>query len=133
MPSTIPYRLLADTVLVLHLAIVLFVVGGLVLVVVGNFAKWRWVNGLWFRWVHLAAIGVVVAQALLGVACPLTTLEVWLRAQAQMGVYSRGFIEHWVHSLLFYTAPPWVFTLIYSVFGLLVWVAWVVFPPRFKR
>jgi hypothetical protein len=133
MPSTIPYRLLADTVLVLHLAIVLFVVGGLVLVVVGNFAKWRWVNGLWFRWVHLAAIGVVVAQALLGVACPLTILEVWLRAQAQMGVYSGGFIEHWVHSLLFYTAPPWVFTLIYSVFGLLVWVAWVVFPPRFKR
>jgi Protein of Unknown function (DUF2784) len=133
MPSTIPYRLLADTVLVLHLAIVLFVVGGLVLVVVGNFAKWRWVNGSWFRWLHLAAIGVVVAQALVGVACPLTTLEVWLRAQAQMGVYSGGFIERWVHRLLFYTAPPWVFTLIYSVFGLLVWVAWVVFPPRFKR
>jgi hypothetical protein len=35
--------------------------------------------------------------------------------------------------LLFYTAAPWVFTLTYSVFGLLVVVAWVVFPPRFKR
>jgi Protein of Unknown function (DUF2784) len=133
MPNTIPYRLLADTVLVLHLAMVVFVIGGLVLVVVGNLAKWRWVNGLWFRLTHLVAIAVVVAEAVLGVTCPLTTLEVWLRAQAQAGAYSGGFIEHWVQRLLFYTAAPWVFTLTYSVFGLLVVVAWVVFPPRFKR
>jgi Protein of Unknown function (DUF2784) len=104
-----------------------------VLVVVGNLAKWRWVNGLWFRLAHLAAIAVVVAEAVLGVTCPLTTLEVWLRAQAQVGAYSEGFVEHWVQRLLFYTAPTWVFTLAYCVFGLLVVLAWVVFPPRFKR
>jgi hypothetical protein len=133
MPSTIPYALLADTVLVLHLAIVVFVIGGLVLIVVGNLAHWPWVNAMWFRLAHVAAIGIVVAEALLGFTCPLTTLEVWLRAQAQVGAYSGGFIEYWVQRVLFYSAPPWVFTLAYSVFGLLVAAAWVVFPPKFKR
>ena len=70
-----PYRLLADLVLTVHFGIVAFVVGGLVLVVVGNLRGWRFVNGWWFRLAHVAAIAVVVAQAWLGVACPLTTLE----------------------------------------------------------
>ena len=69
------YQFLAEAVLVLHFAIVSFVVGGLVLIVAGNLLRWHWVNGLWFRLAHLAAIGVVVAQAWLGKVCPLTTLE----------------------------------------------------------
>lgn len=56
-----PYALLADIVLTLHVAIVAFVVGGLVLVVVGNLRGWRWVNALWFRLAHLGAILFVVA------------------------------------------------------------------------
>ena len=36
------------------------------------------VNALWFRLVHLLAIGYVVAQAWLGQVCPLTTLELSL-------------------------------------------------------
>ena len=78
-----PYQLLADLVLALHVAVVAFVVGGLVLVIVGNVARWRWVNALWFRLAHLGAIGVVVAQAWLGATCPLTRLEMWLRTQAR--------------------------------------------------
>ena len=65
--------LFADAVLVLHFLFIVFVVGGLVLVVVGNLRSWRWVNTWWFRLAHLAAIGVVVAEAWLGVMCPLTT------------------------------------------------------------
>ena len=63
-------------------AIVLFVVAGLVLVVAGNLRHWPWVNHLWFRLAHLAAIAVVVAESWFGMACPLTTLEMWLRAEA---------------------------------------------------
>ena len=68
-------QLLADIVLVLHFAVVLFVVGGLVLILAGNLIGWRWVNSLWFRLLHLAAIAIVVAEAWLGITCPLTTLE----------------------------------------------------------
>jgi len=62
------YQLLADMVLVLHVAIVAFVVIGLVLIVAGNLRGWRWVNALWFRLAHLAAIAIVVAESWIGMA-----------------------------------------------------------------
>jgi polyferredoxin len=126
-------RLLADAVLVLHAAFILFVVVGLLLVVAGNLRHWRWVDSLRFRLAHLAAISIVVAEAWLGIACPFTTLEMWLRSQAGAPVYGGGFIEHWLQKLLYYDAPPWVFALLYSAFGLLVMATWWYFPPRSKR
>jgi hypothetical protein len=127
------YQALADAVLLLHLAVVVFVVGGLLAIVAGRLASWRWVDALWFRIAHLAAIGFVVVQAWLGQTCPLTTLESWLRVQAGTAGYSAGFIEHWVQAILFYEAPGWVFTVLYSVFGLLVAATWWAFPPRRGR
>ena len=53
------YQILADAVLLLHLGVVLFVVGGLVLILLGNWLAWRWVNMLWFRLAHLGAIAFV--------------------------------------------------------------------------
>jgi len=125
----VPYRLLADVVLSIHFAIVVFVVGGLVLIIVGNWRGWLFVNGWWFRLAHLAAIGVVVAQAWFGIVCPLTTLENWLRVQANVVVYEASFIEHWVQRVLYYDAPMWVFTLAYTLFGLCVVAAWWRYPP----
>jgi hypothetical protein len=133
MNPSLPYQLLADAVLALHVAVVVFVVGGLVLVVAGNLRGWRWVNAWWFRLAHLAAILVVVAEAWFGVVCPLTTAEAWLRSQALAAAYSGGFIEHWLQRLLFYEAPGWVFTLAYSLFGLAVAIAWWRFPPLPNR
>ena len=124
------YQLLADAVLVAHFGVVVFVVGGLIVILAGNWRGWRWVNGWWFRIAHLAAISVVVVQTWLGQLCPLTQLESWLRAQAGSPAYTHSFVEHWLQRLVFYEAPFWVFTLAYTVFGLLVLVAWRYFPPR---
>lgn len=128
-----PYRLLADLVLALHVSIVAFVVGGLVLIVAGNLAGWRWVNAPWFRVAHLAAIGIVIAEAWLGITCPLTTLEMWLRAQAAVPTYGGGFIEYWLSRVLYWRAPPWVFTAAYTLFGLAVAAAWWRYPPEIGR
>ena len=125
-----PHAALADAVLALHVAVVLFVVGGLVLVVAGNLRGWPWVNRLWFRLLHLGAIGYVAAQAWLGVTCPLTTLEAWLRREAGQPAYSTSFIGHWLQRLLYYSAPDWVFTLAYTLFGLVVAAVWWRWPPR---
>lgn len=133
MRDDLPYQLLADIVLTLHVAVVAFVVGGLVLVIIGNLRNWRWVNALWFRLAHLGAIAVVVAEAWLGVVCPLTNLEMWLRAQARATTYSGSFIEHWLQRVLYYEAPSWVFALSYSIFGLLVVAIWLRFPPTSKH
>src|SRR5207247_3897306 len=133
MPEHVPYQVLANIVLAAHLAIVAFVVLGLVLVIVGNLRHWQWVNKLWFRLAHLAAIAVVVLEAWFGILCPLTTLEMWLRVKANAQAYSGGFIEHWLQWLLYYEAPPWAFVLAYSLFGLLVVATCWYFPPRTGR
>lgn len=127
------YLLVANGVLALHVAVVFFVVGGLLLVLAGNLRRWHWVNALWFRLAHLAAIGFVVMQAWLGQVCPLTTLEMWLRARAGASIYGGGFIAHWMQRLLYYDAPAWVFVGAYSVFGLLVLASWFYFPPVSRR
>lgn len=122
--------LLADMVLLAHFGLVVFVVGGLAVILVGNLLAWQWVNNPWFRLAHIAAIAVVVAESWLGITCPLTTLESWLRAQAGVSGYEASFIEHWVQRILFHEAPPWVFASAYTAFGLLVAAAWWYFPPR---
>ncbi len=127
-PAT--YGLLADAVLVLHVAVVLFVVCGLLVVIGGNLARWHWVNRWWLRLAHLGAIAFVAAQAWLGAMCPLTVWEIALRRAAGHGAYHGGFLQHWLHRLLYWDAPDWVFTCAYTVFGMAVAWAWWRWPPR---
>jgi len=125
----VAFQLLADAVLVLHSALVAFVVGGLVIIVVGNRRGWRRVNALWFRLAHLGAIAFVTAETWMGFVCPLTTLEMWLRAQAHAATYGGSFVGYWLQRLLYYDLPPWAFVVAYTLFGLLVLGAWFRFPP----
>ena len=124
------YRVFADLVLFLHLCFVLFVVLSLVFIFVGSVRHWQWVYNRFFRAVHLACIGVVVAQAWLGVVCPLTTLEMYLRRLAGDATYAGGFIAHWMSALLYYQAPGWVFAVIYTAFGMAVLASWFLVRPR---
>ncbi len=124
------YRLAADLLLGLHVAFVLFVVVGLLLILAGGANGWRWVRNPWFRLIHLLAIIVVALQAWLGRICPLTTWEMALRAKAGDATYSGDFIGHWLQRLLYIDAPFWLFVAGYSIFGLLVVVCWFWIPPR---
>jgi len=120
------YSLLADTILVIHFAFVVFVVFGFFLILLGLLARWSWVHNRKFRIAHLAAIGIVVLQAWLGQLCPLTVWENEFRRRAGQSGYSQTFVEHWLHELLFYDAAPWIFTAIYTCFGVLVVLVWFV-------
>lgn len=124
---------LADAVLVLHVSVVLFVLCGLVFALLGGARHWAWTRRLWLRLLHLAAIAIVVLESWLGIVCPLTTLEQWLRVQAGQAAYAGDFIGHWLGRLLFFDAPAWVFTVAYSVFGALVVVSWWLYPPQRGR
>ena len=121
---------LADGVLVLHVAFVLFVVGLPLFVMAGAARGWRFTTNLPLRVVHLTTIAIVIGESWSGVPCPLTTLETWLRARAGARTYDGGFIEHGLQSLLFHEAPPWVFVAAYSLFGVFVLATWWFFPPR---
>jgi hypothetical protein len=121
----------ANAILLLHVLFVAFVVLGLVAILLGKGLSWSWVRNPWFRWGHLAAIGVVVLQSWFGVICPLTTFEMALRGQGGgEGVYSGSFIRHWLEAILYYRAPPWVFVMVYTLFGALVVGSWYWVRPR---
>jgi len=127
------YGILADTILIGHFAFVVFVVFGFLLILIGLLAKWSWIHNRKFRIAHLAAIGVVVLQAWFGQLCPLTIWENELRRLAGQSGYTESFIEHWLHQVLFYQAEAWVFTTIYTVFGVLVLAAWLLGRRASKR
>jgi hypothetical protein len=123
-------NLLADILLVLHASFVVFVVSGLLLIIVGKALAWSWVRNRWFRIIHLFCIGIVVVQSWFGIICPLTTLEMTLRAKGGSEGYEGTFISHWVGELLYYEAPAWLFVLVYTVFGMLVVITWFWVRPR---
>jgi hypothetical protein len=118
--------MIADLLLVVHFAIVLFIVGGLAAVWLGAALGWRWVRNPGFRYLHLAAIGYVALEALLGMACPLTVWEDVLRG----GARPDSFVGRWVRRLLYYDAPEWVFTAAYVAWALATLATLRLVPPR---
>lgn len=122
--------MVADLVLLLHLAIVLFNTLGLVLVWLGAALDWRWVRIFAFRIAQLVLMGYIALQAAIGQICPLTLLEDALRGAAD----ERGFIARWAAALLYWNAPPWVFAVGYVAwFVLMLATWWWVRPVRSRR
>jgi len=83
--------LAADVLVVLHLAFVIFVVTGGLLVL-------RWPR---LAWVHVPVALWGAAIALVGWICPLTPLENWLRVRGGGSAYGTGFIEHYIMPVLY--------------------------------
>jgi hypothetical protein len=86
-----PYALLADAVLLLHLAFVAFVVAGAALLP-------RWPS---LAVLHLPAFAWAVYVEFSGAVCPLTPLENSLLTRAGKAGYSGGFIDHYLLPLLY--------------------------------
>jgi polyferredoxin len=118
--------MLADLILLIHLAVVVFNVGGLLVIWLGAALGWAWVRNRVFRFTHIGLMGFIAAEAVLGITCPLTTIEDWLRGEQN----EKGFVARWVHSVMFYEAPTWVFTASYVTFFLAVALTWWLIPPR---
>ena len=123
------YALPADVLVILHLGVVIFVVGGEIAVLAGAGRGWRWVRNIWFRATHLGVVGIVAAQAALGYWCPLTVWEYELRERAGQQPEEIGFIARMARGLIYYDAPAWVFTTLYVVFAGLVVATLVLVPP----
>jgi hypothetical protein len=121
--------MLADIVLIIHLFFVLFVVGGLPLIWIGAWMSAGFARNPRFRLAHLAAILFVAGESLLGMVCPLTWIEDALRGTRT----ESGFIQRWLHRILFYDFPEGVFTTIYVLFALMVAATYKLVPPHPRR
>ncbi len=86
-----PYRLLADAVVLLHLSFVAFVMlGGLLVLRRPRLA-----------WLHLPAVAWGAWIEFSGALCPLTPLENHLRALGAQTGYGGGFVEHYLLAALY--------------------------------
>ena len=84
-------RIAADSVLLLHLAFILFVLLGGAMTV-------------WWRWspfVHLPAAAWGFFVELTGRVCPLTYLENYFRIKAGQSGYTESFIEHYLLDIIY--------------------------------
>ncbi len=85
------FRLLADAVVALHLAFVVFVA-------LGALAVWRWPR---LAWLHLPCVAWGVGIEWAGGICPLTPLENHLRRLAGGEGYAGGFLERYLIPILY--------------------------------
>ena len=85
------YRVLADGIMLLHFAYILFVIGGALLVL----------QRRWWMWLHLPAVAWGVWVEFFAKTCPLTPLENALRAKAGQAGYAGGFIDHYITRLVY--------------------------------
>lgn len=83
---TVLYRMLADVVVVVHIAYVVFIP-------LGGFFAWRWRALIG---VHLAAVLVGLVSVTIGFECPLTAWENSLRERGGWPRYDGGFIDHYL-------------------------------------
>jgi len=85
------YRFLADSVLVLHLLFIGFVIFGGLLVL----------RSPWIALVHIPAACWGTFIELTGGLCPLTVMEVGLRRIAGDAGYSGSFVEHYLLPVIY--------------------------------
>jgi hypothetical protein len=122
--------MITGLILALHLGIVLFNVGGLILIPLGAARGWAFVRAPVWRILHVASWTVVAVQAVLGRACFLT---IWQAAAEGTGGEPEPMIMRWVNAILFWPLPLWVFALIYLLaFGCVLLLLKLV-PIRRRR
>jgi hypothetical protein len=85
------YRALADVVLVLHFAFIVFVV-------LGGLLALRWPR---VAWLHLPAVAWGAYVIIAGEICPLTPLEMSLRVRGGEPGYEHSFIERYLMPLVY--------------------------------
>lgn len=133
-PAYNKYLLLADGILLIHFALVSFVVLGFIFIWIGYFAKWKFVRNAKFRISHALIMGIVFCESLLGIICPLTEWENYLRIQGGEGqTYQTGFIQEWIQKIMFYDFSEGTFMVLYLLFFALILITFRVIPPDFTK
>lgn len=125
------YDIFADIILIIHLLYVFFAIGGELLIVFGAVFKWNFIRIVSFRVVHLIAVIFVAIEAILGITCPLTSLEYKFRLLSGQHVESDlSFVGGLVQRIIFYDFPSYIFTMSYILFGLIVITTIIFIPPK---
>ncbi|UOF00490.1 DUF2784 domain-containing protein [Bdellovibrio reynosensis] len=122
---------LADLILYFHFLYVVCVITPVPLILIGAKLHWRWIRIPWLRRLHVAMILFVVVEYLIGMMCPLTVLEEYLRQEpGQKNIYPLGFFPALISKILFSDFEPWVYGAIYITGASLIVLLYRKVPPR---
>src|SRR5438552_2448690 len=113
------YRWLAEVVVVVHFAFVIYVA-------VGGFLAWRWPRSLV---VHAASVLWGVGIVLIGWDCPLTSLENYFRRIGGDSDFRTGFVDRYLKDVIF---PHQLTSLLRLLVAVLVAVSWVGLQRRHR-
>jgi hypothetical protein len=119
------YRYMADVVMIVHFAFIVFVAVGAIL-------AWRWRKLIW---AHLFAVAWGVGIVLVGYECPLTPLERYLRRRGGEEGYDEGwgFVDAYIEGVIYpekYTAH---FRVLAAALIAVGWIGWYVKHRRVAR
>ena len=120
--------MLADIILILHFLVVIFITVGFLLVPIGYYYDWSWIKNFKLRLFHFGLMFIVTFETLVGITCPLTSIENYLR-----GIHnSKSFISFWVEKIIYWDFPTSFFMFLYFVFLGWTLLMWKIYPPKFK-
>ena len=120
------YRLLADLVMVVHGALLVFFV-------IGGFLAWRWLKLIW---IQLLIIAWNVTIVVVDFGCPVTAAEKWLIRRGGEQPYAGGYIRHYLDGTVYPAGYTWLvelvtFAIVLISYAGLLW--WRVIRPRRAR
>ena len=117
--------LIADLVLLFHFCIVIFITFGFFLIPIGYKFGWGWVLNTQLRIFHSGMVLFITLETLLGITCPLTSIENSLRGIQQ----SKSFIGYWIKQIIYWDFPTQFFIILYCVFLGWTFLMWKLCPP----
>ena len=133
-PAYSKYLLAADLILLIHFVFVAFVVLGFIFIWIGYFTKQKFARNAKFRICHILAMGIVLCESLIGMICPLTEWENYLRVRGGRDqLYETSFMQEWIHKIMFFDFSELTFVIVYSLFFALILLTFRVIPPDLKK
>jgi hypothetical protein len=120
------YRLAAESILLLHLAFIVFALLGAVCAV-----RWRWLIV-----VHVPAAAWGFFVELTGRVCPLTYAENYLRIKAGQSGYTESFIEHYLLAIIYPDGLTREIQIVLAAFVVVINVAiygWLIYHSRVSK
>ena len=106
-----PYKILADIIVLIHFLWILFLI----------FGAFAGIRNKAIKIIHISGLVFAFVIQIFGWYCPLTDLEVWLRSKHDPSLaYAGSFIIHYVEGLIYIEISPWLIfalTLLLMVFN----------------
>ena len=121
--------LIADFIFLIHFLIVIYVATGILLIPFAYKMNWGIFKNKKLRILHLFLIILVSCESILGLTCPLTSLENYLRNILN----TETFVSFWVRKIIYWDLPNIFFISLYCSSSILTIFWWKFFPPKTNK